>query len=96
MSGLNEIIQWTEDNIDFERGENPQNAFEFIDAEFRKDNRLPLADILGDQLPDYLKFLEESTDTSREDIKFTRLEERIESLQAEIGEFFNMLGTPIR
>ena len=94
MSGLNEIIQWTEDNYDFEPGEDPQKAFETIDRD--EDWRAPLADILGDQLPQFMQFLEESTQTSRADIELSELDSRIEQLQEEIRGFFNMLGTPIR
>ncbi len=96
MSGLNEIIQWTESNIDFTDGENPQEAFDFIDKEFTKDNRLPLADILGDELPKYLEFIEERTFTTREDLELSRLDQRVNDLEQEIRGFFNILGTPIR
>ena len=71
MSGLNEIIQWVEDNYDFERGENVQRAFEQIDKD--EDWRAPLADILGNELPAFLEFLEEKTETSPEDIQIAEL-----------------------
>ena len=100
MSGLNEIIQWTEDNIDFERGEDPTRAFEFIDTIFERDNRLPLADILGSDIGDYLQFIEEKTSTTAEDIELLALDRRIEELDEEIRQLedmrFNILGTPIR
>ncbi len=100
MSGLNEIIQWTEDNINFERGEDPTRAFEFINNEFERDNRLPLADILGSDIGDYLQFIEEKTGTTTEDIELRALDRRIEELDEEIrqleGMRFNILGTPIR
>ena len=101
MSGLNEIIQWTENNIDFERGEDPNRAFKFIDNEFKRDNRLPLADILGSDLGNYLEFIEEKTGTTAEDIELQQLERRAEELDREIREIenqmrFNILGTPIR
>ena len=96
MSGLNEIIQWTEDNINFEEGEDSQKAFDFISSEFERDNRLSLADILQDDTGKYLEFLEEQTGTSKSDIEFEVLEERLAGLEEEIRGFFNMLGTPIR
>ena len=96
MSGLNEIIQWTADEIDFTDGEDPQKAFDFIDREFTKENRLPLADILGDQLPKYMEFIEERTFTTREDLELSELEQRVNDLEQEIRGFFNILGTPIR
>ncbi len=96
MSGLNEIIQWTAENIDFRDGEDPQEAFEFIDTQFTEENRLPLADILGDELPKYMEFIEERTFTSREDLELSELEQRVNDLEQEIRGFFNILGTPIR
>ena len=98
MSGLNEIIQWTEDNYDFESGEDPVRAFDQIDRE--ENWRLPLADILGEQLPEFMQFIEEKTSTSREDIQIRELEERAFDLEREIESLtrplFNILGTPIR
>ena len=98
MSGLNEIIQWTEENYDFEAGEDPQAAFEKIDRD--EDWRAPLADILGDQLPEYMEFIENQTSTTKEDIEFQDLQGRISGLEQEIRDLmttsFNMLGTPVR
>ena len=98
MSGEPEIEQWTEDEINIERGEDVQKVFEFIDREFQKEGRLPLADILGDELPKYMEYLEERTATSREDLDIEELEQRAASLEREIRELegFNILGTPIR
>ena len=100
MSGLNEIIQWTEANIDFEKGEDVTKAFDFISREFEQDNRLPLADILGEDISKYLEFLEDSTFTRAEDIELSNLQERFDFLTGEIERLtssgFNILGTPIR
>ena len=82
MSGLNEIIQWTEENYDFEEGEDPQEAFQQIDRD--EDWRAPLADILGDQLPEYMEFIEQQTSTTKEDIELQDLQRRAESLEQEI------------
>ena len=100
MSGEPEIEQWTDDNIIIQRGEDPQKVFEFIDKEFQKEGRLPLADILGDELPKYMQYLEERTATTREDLELEALEQRADSLERQIRELmsssFNLLGTPIR
>ena len=96
MSGLNEIIQWTDDNIVFERDEPSQRAFEDISDIFEEDSRLPLADILQEQLPDFLRYIEEKTGTTSEDIELAGMERTIANLEEEIRGFFNMLGTPIR
>ena len=93
-----QIFRWVEDNYDFEEGEDVQKAFETIDKE--EDWRLPLADILGSELPRFMEFLEEKTKTSREDIQIAKLEERAFDLEEEIRRLsqplFNILGTPIR
>ena len=98
MSGLNEIIQWVEENYDFEEGEDPQKAFEKIDKD--EDWRSNLADILGDELPRFMEFIEEQTFTSREDLEIRKLEEQASDLEMEISRLtqplFNILGTPIR
>ena len=96
MSGLNEIIQWVEENYDFDDGEDPQRAFEQIDKD--EDWRAPLADILGEQLPEFLEFLEEQTKTSRADFQISELDFRFAQLEQELRELtgFNILGTPIR
>ena len=96
MSGLNEIIQWTEDNYDFEREENVQDAFEKIDKD--ENWRAPLADILGDELPKFMEFLEEKTETGREQFKISELDFRFAQLEEELRNLtgFNILGTPIR
>ena len=96
MSGLNEIIQWTEENYDFEEGEDPKKAFDQIDRD--EDWRSPLADILGDQLGEYMEFIEEQTRTSRADIEISELDFRLAQLEQEIRNLTgtNILGTPIR
>ena len=98
MSGLNEIIQWTDDNINIEQGEDPQEAFEFIDKEFTQDNRLPLGDILGDQIPQYIEYLEDRTESKFIDSETELLQQRASRLEVAINELlgFNLLGTPIR
>ena len=98
MSGLNEIIQWTEENYDFEAGEDPIKAFDQIDRD--EDWRAPLADILGDQLPDYMEYLEQETHTTREDLIIRELENAITDAERQLRSIssgsFNILGTPIR
>ena len=98
LSGLNEIIQWVEENYDFEAGEDVQKAFEQIDK--AEDWRAPLADILGDQLPNFMEYLEQETHTTREDLIIRELEGAIADAERELssisGRTINFLGTPIR
>ena len=58
MSGLNEIIQWVEDNIDLDLSQNSEENFEDINKEFAKDGRSDLSDILGDEKGKFLEYLE--------------------------------------
>ncbi len=58
MSGLNEIIQWVEDNIDIDTSQNSEQNFQDINKEFEKDGRSDLSDILGDEKPKFLEYLE--------------------------------------
>ncbi len=80
MSGLSEITQWIENNVDFVKGEDPLKAFDDISKMFEKDSRLPLADILGDQTPDLLEFIETQTETSREDVTINEMEMLLRSI----------------
>ena len=57
MSGLPEIEQWVEDNIQFDRFGTPEEAFDFIDEQFSASNRLPLDDILQEQKGEFMEFL---------------------------------------
>ena len=100
MSGLNEIIQWVEDNMDIDANQNAEENFNDINKEFAKDNRSDLSDILGDEKPKFLEFIEDETKQSPEDIQIRELEEQAGFLEREIealsAPLFNILGTPIR
>ncbi len=58
MSGLNEIIQWTEDNINLDPNQSSEENFQDINKEFAKDGRSDLSDILGDDKGKFLEYLE--------------------------------------
>ncbi len=57
MSGLNEIIQWTDAEIDLELFDNAEDAFQAISDQFENDGRLPLDSILQEDKTQYLNFL---------------------------------------
>ena len=81
MSGEPEIEQWVEDQgFVIEEGENPFTVFERIDKIFLKDGRLPLADILGEQLPQFMEYIERRTRTTRADIEIAESEGLIASV----------------
>ncbi len=100
MSGLNEIIQWTEDNMDLDPNQSSEENFNDINKDFEKWGRSDLSDILGDEKPKFLEWIEESTRQLPEDIELRELEEEAESLEEQIRDLmkplFNILGTPIR
>lgn len=52
MSGLNEIIQWVSNEIQ------TGMTFDEISTIFENDGRLPLADILGSDVPSFQRFLD--------------------------------------
>jgi len=58
LSGLNEIIQWVEANIDIDPSQNSEQNFNDINKEFEKDGRLDLSDILGEDKGKFLEYLE--------------------------------------
>ena len=58
MSGLNEIIQWVESNIEIDPAQNSEENFNDINKEFEKDGRSDLSDILGDEKGKFLEYLE--------------------------------------
>ena len=71
MSGLNEIIQWTEDNIDLKPNKSSETNFNIINKRFDKDNRSDLSDILGDDKGKYLEWIEQQIGQSRADIEIS-------------------------
>ena len=58
LSGLNEIIQWVEDNVDIDQSQNSEQNFNDINKMFETDNRSDLSDILGDEKGKFLEYLE--------------------------------------
>lgn len=58
MSGLPEIIQWVQNEIDLEQFNDVESAFQFINDIFINDNRNDLESILLDDQPAFEKFLE--------------------------------------
>ncbi len=87
MSGLNEIIEWTMDNIDLDPSQSSEANFSDINKEFEADGRSDLSDILGDEKPKFLEFIEEETKQSRFDIEI----EESESLLKQVSNFLRGL-----
>ncbi len=98
MSGLNEIIQWVEDNVDLDSSQSSEQNFNDINKMFAQDNRSDLSDILGDEKSKFLEFIEDETKQSPEDFQISELDFTFAQLEQEIRNLtgFNILGTPIR
>ncbi len=78
-----EIFQWVRDNWDklkIDPTENSEQIFETINERFDDDNRSDLSDILGDEKPKFLEFIEERTKQSRADIEIQESRGLLESV----------------
>ena len=83
MSGEPEIEQWTNDNwddLDIDESESSEEIFETINKRFEDDHRSDLSDILGDEKPKFLEFIEAKTKQSRADIEIAEGEGLIASV----------------
>ena len=61
MSGLAEIIEWTDNEIsdkEWLEYDNAEEAYDAININFTDDNRLPLDKILGNDKDKFMKWLE--------------------------------------
>ena len=90
MSGEPEIEQWTNDNwddLDIDESQSSEEIFETINKRFDDDNRSDLSDILGDEKPKFLEFIEERTQQSREDITISESK----GLLDQVSKFFRGL-----
>jgi len=104
VSGLREIIEWVQREVILNPESTPDREFESISRIFKRDRRSALADILRDDTPEFLEFLE--SELSRERAKPETDEEAepaqrgadiIErSLEDLLQGAENLLGTPIR
>ncbi len=65
MSGVNEIIDWVQQEIILETDSNPEREFTSISKIFERDSRLPLADILGDEQGEFFEYLENNIPRSK-------------------------------
>ncbi len=67
MSGLSEVEQWVQDNWTFQCGEDVNDVFEQIEEDWNPDLRFGLAQVLGNDLPDFIIWLQEQIDDECED-----------------------------
>ena len=59
MTDIEQIIEWTEQEIELDFTSTVQREFDGISEFFTENNRLPLADILTDQLPQFKQYLKD-------------------------------------
>ncbi len=93
MSGLSEVEDWVGQEWTFECGEDVNDVFEQIDEDWNHDRRerFSLVDVLREDLPDFMVWLQEQIDDECEDTTETisfppeRIE-RDEQLEKEILE----------
>ena len=100
MSGLSEVEDWVGQEWTFECGEDVNDVFEQIDEDWNNDRRerFSLVDVLRDDLPDFMVWLQERIDDECEDTTETitfppedverdeSREEEIKDIKAEILE----------
>ena len=100
MSGLAEVEDWVGQEWTFECGEDVNDVFEQIDEDWNHDRRerFSLVDVLRDDLPDFMVWLQERIDDECEDTTETitfpperietdeSREEEIKDIKAEILE----------
>ena len=57
MTDIEQIIDWTEQEIELTLTNTVQEEFDGISEVFTENNRLPLGDILTDELPQFKQYL---------------------------------------
>ena len=93
-----EIFQWVEDNIDLDPNQSSEENFNDINKIFAEDGRSDLSNILGDEKPRFLEFIEDEIKQAPEDFQISELDTQFARLEQELRDLtgFNILGTPIR
>ena len=57
MTDIEQIIEWVEQEVDLDLSNTVQEEFNGISELFTENNRLPLADILTNELPEFKQYL---------------------------------------
>ena len=95
MSGFNEIIQWVDNEIIFDSNDDPLKAFDDISNIFTNDNRLPLADILQEDTPKFMEFIESRLESKKtyKDIQKLLQSDPLEGISRVINLFFDWVDS---
>ena len=95
-----DIIEWIEQNYDFEPDEDVREAFNTISRDWKEDNRDTLANVLGDQKGDVIEGIRELISGSELEPEteedFDELESRVERIDRELDNLFTEFGQIIR
>ncbi len=67
MSGYNEVIEWVGNHFDFECNEDINDTFERVDEIWNPEQRFGLADVLLNDLPRFMIWLQVQNDNECED-----------------------------
>ena len=67
MSGLSEVEDWVQDNWTFECDDDVNDVYEQIQSDWNPDLRFSLTKVLGEDLPDFIIWLQEQIDDECED-----------------------------
>ena len=71
MPYLETVIDWFEENWEFECGENNQDVYEEMEDEWNPANRFSIADLLREDLSEFLDWIQERIDEECEDFTET-------------------------
>ncbi len=89
-----DIIEWIEENYDFEPNEDARAAFNQISEDWKEDNRDTLANTLGDESEPFIERIRDLISEAPED--FTDLEQRVDTIEQGLGDIFTEFGQVIR
>ncbi len=85
-----DIIEWIEENYDFETNEDPRAAFEQISNDWTSDNRDTLANTLGEQAEPFIGRIQDLI--SQTDEAPPELVQRVDAIERGIDDLSKTLG----
>ena len=89
-----DIIEWIEENYDFEPDEDARAAFNSISEDWKADNRDTLANTLGQEAEPFIRRIQDLISETDEEDK--ELVQRVDALERGIDSLFTEFGQIIR
>ena len=89
-----DIIEWIEENYDFEPNEDAREAFNTISDDWKADNRDTLANTLGDEKEAFIGRIQNLISQTTKEIP--ELEQTVDTLERRVRELFTIHGQIIR